>query len=103
MGPFAQVQVNSDSTFLVLTDFSPINEGVFLADRKGSIHRRIGRGGDGPGEYQFAQYSMESPNSYIIVDQGLQRLTSISKRDLSVESTQRIPVKVQAFRSDPVS
>ena len=41
MGSFAQVQVNSDSTFLVLTDFSPINPGVYLADRKGSIHRRL--------------------------------------------------------------
>jgi hypothetical protein len=97
MGTFTQVHVNSDSTFLVLAGGGPIPDGVYLADRNGSIYRRLGREGEGPGEYRFPQFSMESPTSYAIVDVRLQRLTKISKKDLSVESTQHIPVRVSGI------
>ena len=97
MGSFAQIQVNSDTTFLVLTGPGMSQDGVYLADRNGSIYRRLGREGEGPGEYRFPQFTMESPSSYLIVDEALQRLTSFSKRDLSVEGTHRIPERVSGI------
>ena len=97
LGSFAQVQVNSDGTFLVVTGPGMSQDGVYLADQSGSIHTRIGREGEGPGEYRFPEFTMESDTSYLVVDEGLQRLTSFSKRDLSVEWDQHIPVRVSGI------
>lgn len=83
------VHVNRDGTFLVIA--GPQWGELFLADEKGAIIRQIGRSGEGPGEY-LAPFSVaELANRFVVFDPPLARVTWLTKDDLQVMRTVRMP------------
>jgi hypothetical protein len=84
------VHVNEDGSFLVVAG-SQTRPELYVAARSGSIVRRVGRTGDGPGEYQLPYFVMEIPSAYLVADERSGRITHLSKADLSVARTTRAP------------
>jgi hypothetical protein len=81
--------VNSDGTFLVMA--GALQTELFLADRTGSILKRIGRDGEGPGEFRRIFHVHELPSAYLVFDSRLQRVTRLSKDNLEVLGTAQFP------------
>jgi hypothetical protein len=81
--------VNADGTFLVIA--GSLSDGMFLAESDGSIVRRIGRGGEGPGEYARLSHVDELPGAYLVFDSRLARVTRLSKTTFEVLGTAPSP------------
>lgn len=87
----ASVHVNRDSTFLMIAGSGLPPSELFVVTRVGSITRRIGRGGEGPGEYRLPMYIAESADSYMIFDVQLGRITHLDRGTLRVQRTVPVP------------
>ena len=86
---FGLPHVNSDGTFLVIAG-PPTASELYLAEPDGSIVRRIGRAGDGPGEYRRVSAALELPEAYFVFDQTLRRVTRLSKTTLEALGTTQL-------------
>jgi hypothetical protein len=82
--------LNTDGRFLVVA--GPIEDELFQTDLDGSIVRRVGRAGEGPGEYKHPTHVHELPSAYLVYDSRLRRVTRLSKTNLEVLATTRLPV-----------
>jgi hypothetical protein len=81
-----QPHVNSGGTFLVIAG-PPLESQLFLANSGGSIVQRIGREGEGPGEYRDVYHIAELPSAYLVFDPRLSRVTRLAKNDFEVLGT----------------
>jgi hypothetical protein len=90
IGEGAQVFVNSDKSFFLLTG-SAVWDELYFANEQGRIVRRVGRTGEGPGEFRMPSDVMENDKSYLVLDPRLGRITTLSKRDLEVLNTIKLP------------
>ena len=82
--------VNSDGTFLAIAGPMLQNQ-LFSAENDGSIVHRIGRTGEGPGEYERIFHIHELPGAYLIFDPMLTRVTHLSKTTFETLSTTPFP------------
>jgi hypothetical protein len=95
VGP-ALLYPNADGTFFLVA--GPGMQELFAVDRKGNITRRIGRKGQGPGEFMMPLYVLETTTTYVVFDTRLQRMTHLSKNGLRVDRTVAGP-KASLFAS----
>lgn len=87
------VYLTSDGGFLLTRFGRPT---PFLADARGVVVRAIGRSGAGPGEFRMPRFMFETPAGYHFADQGLGRLSHVSK-DLQPAGETRLPAPVRSF------
>ena len=80
---------NTDGTFFVVA--GRLEDELFLTDQFGSIVSRVGRDGEGPGEYMHPSHVHELPAAYLVYDGRLRRVTRLSKPDLEVLDTTPFP------------
>ena len=85
----AHPHLNTDGTFFVVA--GPAENILYLTNQDGSIVRRIGRDGEGPGEYRHPSHIHESPSAYSVFDGRLRRVTRLSKDDMDVLGTTPFP------------
>ena len=94
IGQGAIIHVNSDGSFLVIAGPSPALGELYFAGRDGAIARRLGRTGEGPGEYKIPMHVMEVDSLFLIADLGLNRITYLRKASLEFDHTVPIPARV---------
>lgn len=84
------LHVNSDGSFLV--NAGPgLGSELYLAGRNGAIVRRVGRTGEGPGEYKLPMRLTEADSLFLVLDLSLRRATYLRKPSLELLYTVPIP------------
>lgn len=92
MAMAAVPHVMSNGTYFVSAGAGFMDE-LYLADRTGRITRRVGRKGEGPGEYEQPWLVAEAPGVYVVFDFALRRTTHLSKESLTVAATWLLPAR----------
>ena len=95
---FAIVHVTSDTTFFITA--GPDLDELYFADRDGTIVRRVGRSGEGPGEYKDPRYVTETDSAFVVFDVRVNRATYLTKDSLALIRTMRLPAT--PLRKPPV-
>jgi len=90
LSDYAWVHVASDDRYFVVSGLT--GEELYVADRTGTIQRRIGRTGQGPGEYRAPIHVVETGSAFWIVDPKNTRITSLEKRDFTLQGTRTLPL-----------
>lgn len=84
-----KVHVSTDRSFFLTV--SGTSRALFLANAAGEVRRRVGRDGDGPGEYRAPEYVMEHDSAYFIYDIRLRRVSVLAKPGLQLITTVSMP------------
>lgn len=77
--------------------FGPRSSGLLVVDAKGRFSRRIGREGDGPGEYRRISALGRSGDTTFVVDASLRRITQLD-RNGTLLRTLRMDQVTQRFQ-----
>jgi hypothetical protein len=97
IGRGAGVLRSRNGTFLVNTGFTQW-DALYLAERNGSIVRRIGRPGSGPGEFRIPMFTLETDSAFLVLDPVLGRMSLLHQGSLAYRSSSNIPGTLTSAR-----
>jgi hypothetical protein len=89
LGAYAEAHITDDGHFFVHA--GTMRQELYYASPSG-IEARVGQVGDGPGEYRWPMWVMETPDQYTVLDMRLARLTHLRKGSLELLGTSQFQV-----------